>query len=840
MAIAVVCAFVVPIVTVRRLMGALRETEWRWPWGTPTDRACWLIGMRLENRVPRSRDLLRPAACALVLLILAALGSAAPTSVLRYDFEEATTEWFPSENDPDTASAAPVAMQAPSGRQALGLTGTFPGSVGVSYQPWEDWRGYTTLKVWVQVPVGAPKDIGIYVYLKDRQYLWYQTGLFRDPATDKPTVPLKPGTWMSATVNIGPGSTDWKPGDHEKSWYRTLYYPREFGVRFFSKTAWQGTVFVDDICLIAPATAPKSPAPPALRPQRNVETAAVNEKLELTFPVDREYDNVFNPHEVEVTGHFRTPSGRETRVPGFFYQGYRRTKSEEGHEKLIPVGAPSWKVRFSAMEPGPHEFYVTLRDDRGEARSASESFTAAPPVDPRGRIRVSRQDPRYFEFENGEFFFPQGVNMRDGGNQAARQRGTYDFDDFFPAFDQAGLQFARTWMCAWWAGIEWSDKYDSRYDNLGRYSMYNAWRLDHAVELAEANDLFIELTLNSHGQLRRDRFDGEWMYNPYSAANGGPCLTPSTIWTDPTAKEMFRRRYRYIVARWGYSRHIMSWDLWNEIDLIDAYGQLTPDVAAWHDEMTRYLRETDPWPHLITTHYCLHFSWDGGRSLWAVPNIDYVQADAYWPQKEMGDDISRGYGPRASIAKPYMVIEFGPQTAQIPGLTPAQIEGYFRIGLWSGTMTPLAAPPVFWYNDIWMRDRYAPHHAALAKFLAGEDRRGQGWTWINHDLEKDAAAPRPTPAELFVHAMKSPQATHFYVLQADRMLAGEAGRTMAPIQGATVDFHALPDGRYAAEFWDPYAGEVITTSEVVVAGGKTRVALPDFAADLACKLRRVG
>jgi hypothetical protein len=566
-------------------------------------------------------------------------------------------------------------------------------------------------------------------------------------------------------------------------------------------------------------------------------------KLELTFPVDREYDNAFNPHEVEVTGHFRTPAGKAMEVPGFFYQDYKRLQDEEGFEKLIPVGAPSWKVRFSAMEPGRHEYYVTLKDERGEMRSGNESFEATPSTDPRGWVQVSKQDPRYFEFENGQFFYPQGINMRDGGSDAARQQGTFAFDEFFPAFDQAGLSFVRTWMCAWWAGIEWTDKYESRYDNLGRYCMYNAWRLDHAIDVAERNDLFVELTLNSHGQLRRDKFDAEWEYNPYAAANGGPCATPSQIWTNPTAKEMFRRRYRYIIARWGYSRNIMAWDLWNEIDLIDAYGQLSPDVAAWHDEMSKYLRSLDPWKHLITTHYCLFFSGDGGRSLWNLPNIDYLQADAYWPPRkpgEIGDDISRGYGLRADIPKPYMVIEFGPQTSQIPSLSPTQIEGYFRVGLWTSVVTPMAAPAHFWYNDTWMRDRYARHHAALAKFLGDEDRREQGWTWINYEPKQSPTAPRTTPPGLFIHAMKSQRATYFYVLDLDRVLNGEAGRQPPPIQGAAADLQGLPDGQYDAEFWDCYTGEVIGTSEVAVAGGKAHVPLPDFLSDMACKMRLRG
>ncbi|MGQ9733194.1 MAG: hypothetical protein ACUVX8_18205, partial [Candidatus Zipacnadales bacterium] len=451
---------------------------------------------------------------------------------------------------------------------------------------------------------------------------------------------------------------------------------------------------------------------------------------------------------------------------------------------------------------------------------------------------ISKVDPRYFEFENGEFFFPQGINMRDGGNRGDRQQGTYAFDESFPAFNRAGLSFVRTWMCAWWAGIEWSDKYDSRYDNLGRYCMLNAWRLDHALELAEQNDLFVELTLNSHGQLRRDKFDAEWEYNPYSAANGGPCATPTLVWSNPIAKEMFRRRYRYIVARWGYSSHIMAWDLWNEIDLIDGYPQLLPEVAQWHTEMSAYLRELDPWDHLITTHYCLHFSWDAGQSLWNVPNIDYIQADAYWPSKHIADDMSRGYGLRAAIAKPYIVVEYGPQTAGIGNLTPAQIEACYRIGLWGSVVMPMASPAQFWYNDIWMREGYAKHNAALAKFLAGEDHRGRGWTWINHDPKQNPHAPQTTAPNLYVQAMKSAQATWFYVFDLERMNAGDIARELSPISGAALYLQGLPDGQYAAEFWEPYTGEIIANASVLVANGAANIPLPDFVQDLACKMRR--
>ncbi len=36
--------------------------------------------------------------------------------------------------------------------------------------------------------------------------------------------------------------------------------------------------------------------------------------------------------------------------------------------------------------------------------------------------------------------------------------------------------------------------------------------------------------------------------------------------TDPQARKYQQRIFRYIVARWGYSPNILSWELFNEID----------------------------------------------------------------------------------------------------------------------------------------------------------------------------------------------------------------------------------------------------------------------------------
>ena len=65
----------------------------------------------------------------------------------------------------------------------------------------------------------------------------------------------------------------------------------------------------------------------------------------------------------------------------------------------------------------------------------------------------------------------------------------------------------------------------------------------------------------------------------------------------PQAREAYKKRLRYIVARWGYSPHIAAWQLWNEIDhgaqVLSAVRDGDITVEQWHEEMSAYLQQID-------------------------------------------------------------------------------------------------------------------------------------------------------------------------------------------------------------------------------------------------------
>ncbi len=144
---------------------------------------------------------------------------------------------------------------------------------------------------------------------------------------------------------------------------------------------------------------------------------------------------------------------------------------------------------------------------------------------------------------------------------------------------------------------------------MGRYADVPAFRIEQILDLAEQYGLEVQLVLNDHGQFS-SHVNPRWYDNPYNAANGGPVPEddPAAFFSNPAAKDLFKQRLRYLVARYGAYRDILAWELFNETQFIgradkNPFGsqQVRDDLVAWHAEMAAYLRSLDPYDHLITT-----------------------------------------------------------------------------------------------------------------------------------------------------------------------------------------------------------------------------------------------
>ena len=431
-------------------------------------------------------------------------------------------------------------------------------------------------------------------------------------------------------------------------------------------------------------------------------------RFEVAVDLRARYTNPFDPGQVALDGHFVTPSGKEEVVPGFYGWGYERALLADT-ERVTPTGQAGWAVRYCPREVGAYRYWLTLQNGGASVRSAEASFTCTPSAHP-GLVRVSRTNPLYFELDNGEPYFAIGENVCWPG-----KGGTYDYDRYWKRLAENGANYARVWVGPFDCfTLERTARGAQDTAGLGRIDLAAAWRLDTMLDLAERSGLRVMFCIDSFNSLRIKPPHATWAQCPYNAANGGPLSQPQEFFTNPAAKALFKNRLRYIVARWGHQPAVLSWEFWNEVDIIETY--VSAEVAAWHQEMARYLRGLDPYAHLITT------SWAGTAGDAAVdglPEMDYIQSHQY------GARDPAAYMARICIekakryGKPHYFGEYGTGT-EAQGTTADTSGIHLHNGLWSGLMSNGAGTGMLWWWDNYVEPLDLYHHfRPVAEFVRG-------------------------------------------------------------------------------------------------------------------------
>jgi hypothetical protein len=436
-------------------------------------------------------------------------------------------------------------------------------------------------------------------------------------------------------------------------------------------------------------------AAPSLQSLRtNQDSVGRFDKFELSAGIDAAFDNPFDFDQVHLQVAVTSPSGSVSTVDGFYFEDVR--------------GVSLWKARFAPGETGTWKFTVVISDSTGTGDTTSGSFVCVESDSP-GFVRTTGRN--YLRFDDGTQYFAIGENMGWGSFADP----VSDFRRWLDDLSGHGGNYIRTWMSLWGFAIEW--------EHLGNYSgrQHRALQLDQVLEHARQRGVYVQLVLNNHGQVST-RVNPQWDDNPYNMANGGPCRNTWDFFTDSTARKLFKRRLRYIVARWGYAPNILAWELFNEVDLTDDYGQHAGDIARWHEDMAAELVHLDVNRHLITTSLSGSVGGASSDALWRAENLDLTQthyydldADAVRVQRELVQSQQQ------SFSKPAMIGEFGftdagtARTSDPDGI-------YLHNSLWASAFSGSLGAAAIWWWDSYVAplDLYY-HFEPLAQFFANVD-----------------------------------------------------------------------------------------------------------------------
>jgi len=326
--------------------------------------------------------------------------------------------------------------------------------------------------------------------------------------------------------------------------------------------------------------------PTGVRITLRSDTATVFGIATVDVHIDR--PTALNPFtDVGVTGEVKDPSGRVIRIDGF-------CDTQDGSR---------FAVRFMPRISGQHTWKVTLR--QGDFTTSTDGVFQAVAGGPKGPIRVDKDHPLHFAYEGEtEHFFwnstttyaMAGWRDEDIIHESLDRLARFKINRVRVAIIPPRVKSGAQWMepavtsNAWFSFCvnPWPAKYPEDVNDPGfdphRFNVPYWQKYERLVEYARDRGIQVSVVFYVDGSLPG--------VDPFRApAMGG---------------DLEKLYYSYAVARLAAYSNVM-WDVANE------YRHFRDD--AWAEKMGAFVREHDPYSHLMSTHG--HADFHFRESAWA-------------------------------------------------------------------------------------------------------------------------------------------------------------------------------------------------------------------------------
>ncbi|MEJ2542721.1 MAG: DUF5060 domain-containing protein [Calditrichaceae bacterium] len=330
---------------------------------------------------------------------------------------------------------------------------------------------------------------------------------------------------------------------------------------------------------------------------------------------------------------------------------------------------------------------------------------------------------------------------------------------------------------------------------LGRYYEKSAKRFDELLKLAEERNIYIMLAIDYHGIFKSyiDSWasNAEWRTNPYNKANGGPCETPADFFTNPEAKQYYKNRLRYMVARWGHSPNLAVWEFWNEINNAMDWQNIPADtIADWHDEMSTYLKSIDPYDHIVSTSVANRMV----PELWKVKNLDFSQHHPYGPTKDIYKSIVEY---EDAFSKPHVIGEYAISWKPPGQDVPVELyEGEMHNGLWRGMFSPTPILPLTWWWE-WHLHKNEYFHFKMAEAFVSLMLKD------NYNMIEEVPV-KSANNKLEIMGLKNGNEIFIWILNKDKTI----------FNNLNLIFTGIVDGKYQLKKYNTWKGEFSEDIEI--------------------------
>lgn len=383
--------------------------------------------------------------------------------------------------------------------------------------------------------------------------------------------------------------------------------------------------------------------------------------------------NPYDPAENDVEVDFLGAGGRKFRRMGYY------------------VGDGKFAATLVAPVPGEYRPVFSLNGK--EVPQGERTFAVRERL-PHGFIGLNG---RRFAWSDGTPYFPIGYDYgwRQIPNESVAQG--------MKKMGKQGANWSRIWANYWdEKNPYWPAKGQTLAPGELLQGPLQTW--DGIIAAAESADVHFQFVLFHHGAVSTTT-DSNWRDHPWNAANGGFLKDPADFFSDPEAKRRTKIWLRYAVARYAHSPAVMAWELFNEVQWVDAIKKepsRVGDVAAWHKEMADYVRGIDPYHHLITS------SSSESLDSHVFDAVDYMQPHTY------PVNVLASIGGYRFEGKPGFFGEFGP-----PAGGRESVRKLVRDGIYGGILAGHAGAGEYWFWDNVDRSGLGSDFLAARKVIDG-------------------------------------------------------------------------------------------------------------------------
>ncbi len=296
----------------------------------------------------------------------------------------------------------------------------------------------------------------------------------------------------------------------------------------------------------------------------------------------------------------------------------------------MPKGEPIPAARFSPDLPGAWD-YTWMHGDTGVMEGR---FRCEPDAHP-GYVEVSRHDPRYFCFTDGNPYTAIGLNLcgapryalPKGGEfeQSARfaTLGAREYERWFQRLAANGGNYARLWLSHPFFAVEG--------ETAGEVDLPVFARLDAVVAAARHHGIRLKLCLEHFRRVTAGSGPDAFLRKLRDPESETSPTDMDDWFQNPLWQRLWWRKIEAYLARYGDDPIVMAWELWNEIDCCQTSSWAVQ--RAWTENTLRAIKQRAP--RNLATNSLGSFDWEGKQAVqddFKADVMDFQQVHRYLDQ----------------------------------------------------------------------------------------------------------------------------------------------------------------------------------------------------------------